>query len=892
MPKQITPEILMEILVRIPEGFIQKSQINIGHLRVQETKNSDEAVEIGQDDLYLYDRSRLNSKQFQLMKEWADPIMPAINSDGRFADTPILVRIKSRAREFRLQENTVYKSVFEQLTQTKSYYTPAEIAKHPDEAIIQNLVHAGGLDEIDGFVYDPLRVSVATMRHIIENKQEILPEAQSRPKVTDKDWSTSLQLSGDVIRPDLRDGQSMRARVLARTYILPTAAKRLGVAPETLEMAIHEGRIAAFIDPEGKQRVSANSVEMALQDERYLEEIAGYEILKVREIAMMCEINYPNARKRLARAGINRSTPRWSEIRGRWGLPSTLKEFRALADEKLEVRKVEMKARILEEEKVLQERRVKLNLQRENERKQRQQLRAKLVAAFPSWRHDGRSEQQIVIHVGPPNSGKTYHALQALSQAASGWYLAPLRLLAFEVFDRLNRAGVYCNLLTGEEHIEIPGATITAATIEMFDPHKSGEMVIVDEAHMLADPDRGWAWTRAIMEAESPEIRVICPPTAQQLIEQMASAAAIPYEVHTHERLAQLKVADKPFTLETLPARTILVAFSRQNVLQLKNELERMKRTVSVIYGNLPPEVRRKQADRFAFGQTDICVATDAVGMGLNLPADYVVFYELQKFDGKKVRTLTASEVQQIGGRAGRYGLSQIGEIGTLSKRDLRMARQLFNEPQEMLTHARVAPTVDDLELIPGNLAEKLGQWASLQSVPESLKSAIRTADLSERIELARMLTDEEVDRLGLGTAMKLINAPTRQSTRSYWYQCTRAILKNQPMPQPQEAPFEVSSARDLEAIESCVSCADIYLWLSFRPEFGNSAQDGDYVRQKRTQWSERIDNALLKRIDTSRQCVQCGKSLPTNHRFGVCDSCFHGRRSSRRGNNEFIDRR
>jgi hypothetical protein len=915
VPKfQITPEIVVELVARVPEGFIHKAQLaqryNSNYFRNNAIREAAEQGLIGRDGAYLFDKTRLNVDQLRELVNWASPVLPLVNNDGKFAEPSIYDRMKNRARQFNLHDNSAYASVFEQFTQNKGFFTQDEIASHPDEPIFQNLVHAGGLDVVSGYIYDPLRVSVETMRVIAMNqlppishngdkhgnKQDnevvIVPsQPQAAKRIKDTAWEESLQLSGDIVRRDLRDGKSRRARVLARTYVLSSAAKLIGIAPETLEIAVHEGRVAAFTDPEGKMRIPAAVVEMAEQDSVYAEQIATYEVMKIREIATVCGSNYPNVRKRLARAGINRSTPRWSEIRGRWGLPATLKDFRAELAAKMETRKLEMAARLAEEERRFQERRQKMMLQREVERKQRQELRAKLVAAFPSWRHDGRADQRIVIHVGPPNSGKTHHALEALAQASSGWYLAPLRLLAFEIFDRLNRQGVFCNLLTGEEYIPIPGATITAATIEMFDPRNSGDVVIIDEAQMLADPDRGWAWTRAIMEAQSPEIRVICPPTASKLIEQMATAAAIPCNIETHERLAPIKVADNHMSLENLPPRTILVAFSRQNVLQLKNELERMKRSVSVIYGNLPPEVRRKQADRFAVGQTDICVATDAVGMGLNLPADYVVFYELQKFDGKKVRVLTSSEVQQIGGRAGRFGLSRAGEVGAMTKRDLRVMKQLFHAPQAALTHARVAPTVDDLEMIPGSLAEKLAQWAALQSVPESLKSAIRTADLSERIELARMLTDDEVNYLGLGTAMKLINAPTRQTTRGYWYQCTRTILKHCPMPLPQQAPLEVLSASDLEAIENCVSCADIYLWLSCRPEFMAFAPDSGYVREKRAEWSEEIDLALLNRIDTARRCAQCGKPLPANYRYAMCNACYYGRYQYRE-DKEFSDHR
>ena len=213
------------------------------------------------------------------------------------------------------------------------------------------------------------------------------------------------------------------------------------------------------------------------------------------------------------------------------------------------------------------------------------------------------------MHVGEPNSGKTHDALQALKEAGSGWYLAPLRLLAYEIYDRLNDEGVPCNLLTGEEYIPVEGARITAATIEMFNATDSGACVIIDEAQMLADADRGWAWTRAFMESAAPEMHIIGPPTARQLIEVLAAAAEIPCELVEHQRLAPIAVAESHFTLESMPPSTILVAFSRRAVLDLKMKLERLGRAVSVVYGSLPPEVRRRQADRFAEGETEICVA-------------------------------------------------------------------------------------------------------------------------------------------------------------------------------------------------------------------------------------------------------------------------------------------
>jgi len=438
-------------------------------------------------------------------------------------------------------------------------------------------------------------------------------------------------------------------------------------------------------------------------------------------------------------------------------------------------------------------------------------------------------------------------------------------------------------LLTGEERIDIPGAQITAATVEMFNPQQSGECVLIDEAHLLADPDRGWAWTRALMGAEAPDLQVIGAPTVRGLVEKLAGAAAVEFDVEEHERLTPLRMARHHWPIEELPARTILVAFSRAAVLGLKVALEERGRKVSVVYGNLPPEVRRKQADRFANGQTEICVATDAVGMGLNLPADQVCFAEVYKFDGRELRVLTPNEVRQIGGRAGRYLLSTVGEIGATTPEDLELIGDLFEAPVEDLTHARVAPTVEDIAMIPGHLAERLERWSALESIPDSLRGALKTADMTERIELASLLTQPEVDALGLSAAMRLINAPTQQNTRPYWRSCASAILARVDMPLPPTLRSRIDDHTDLEWAELCIRCADIYLWLSSRREFAPYGSDVFTVRTLRSEWSRMIDEALIRRVDAAPRCKQCGRRLPYNHRYRICDSCFRRNRDYRR---------
>jgi ATP-dependent RNA helicase SUPV3L1/SUV3 len=507
-----------------------------------------------------------------------------------------------------------------------------------------------------------------------------------------------------------------------------------------------------------------------------------------------------------------------------------------------------------------------------------------LIEAFPTWDSDQRPFQRVTLHLGPTNSGKTFQALQELVDSGSGWYLSPLRLLAHEIHETLNRRGIPCSLLTGEESIPVKDARITASTIEMFDPGRSGNCVVIDEVHMLTDPQRGWAWTRAIMEARAPNIHIIGAPFIEPLVTRMVREAGMKIGTVEHARLTPLQVIKSPWYLSKLPPRTILIAFSRATVLGLKTELEkRYSRSVSVVYGNLPPEVRLKQAERFASGENEICVATDAVGMGLNLPADNVCFYETEKFDGHNWRTLTSNEIRQIGGRAGRFGLSEFGQVGALTKGDLEIVDRAFHQPIKEYCFAHVAPTPEAIDLIPGRLSARLQKWVQLQDIPDRWKRILRTADLSQQIELALFLSEDDVHILGWERAMTLINAPVYRETEEYWLLCARAIITGKVMPIPR-APREkvINDAESLKTYEQAIRSADCYLWLSQREEFRSTARQPENVRIRRAQWSSMVDAAFQRRIDTARRCPSCGRPLPIKYRYKICNRCYRSGLESR----------
>jgi hypothetical protein len=700
--------------------------------------------------------------------------------------------------------------------------------------------------------------------------------AKAKRAESDLAWQKCIPLCGDVMRPDGTHGKSGRLYVIARTYTPESAAKRLGFATGVLRTAAASRDIPSFRDPDGKIRIPAEAVEQAADNLEMLEKIGGNIRLNVRHVSIVAGVSFTTVRNRLRKAHIN-SDPLWKQVRGQWGLPDSLAEFNAILEQRypnwLEtVNGDRSRTEYLPSngrEQTKGQARAEANL-----------LRQQLIEVFPTWDRD-RAEQHITLHMGPTNSGKTFSGLNNLAAAGSGWYLSPLRLLAHEVYETLNKRGVLCNLLTGEESVEIPGAQITAATIEMFNPRQSGECIIIDEAHMLADDQRGWAWTRAIMEAAAPEIHIVGSPVSEELIYRLAEELGFAVTTERYERLTPLNVADRPWTLENLPARTILVAFSRRTVLGLKSDLEKkFNRSVAVIYGNLPPEVRLRQAERFASGEAEICVATDAVGMGLNLPADHVCFYEVEKYDGRNVRVLNPNEIKQIAGRAGRFGLSDQGLVGALSKANLNILRDSIEVENDSIGYAYVAPTPESLALLPGTLDKKLRQWMTLNGIPDRWRRLLKPVDLSGQITLAEMLSPANVRRLGEETALQLISAPCANNTEPYWLACAKAIIARSEMPVPDDdLPRKITASEDLETCELVIRCADIYLWLAQRHEFAKYAPDEERVRAERRRLSQMLDAGLASKLDTTRRCRTCGRPLQSQSRYNICDRCYRERR-------------
>jgi hypothetical protein len=300
------------------------------------------------------------------------------------------------------------------------------------------------------------------------------------------------------------------------------------------------------------------------------------------------------------------------------------------------------------------------------------------LAAYPKARQMSRS---IKAWLGEPNSGKTHDALEALSQAKTGAYFGPLRLLALEVYDRLRARGVPCSLVTGQERLIDPNARVLCATVEMADPRVEWEVAVIDEIQMIADPDRGAAFSRALVGVAAKTLWVCGGEEAWPAVEAFARKAGESLERQRTKRKIPLKIHEKPFSIADATAGDAFVSFSKKATMATGARLARAGHDSAVIYGALTPEARREQARRFREGEAQTLASTDAIGMGLNLPIRRVIFVETEKFDGQRRRPLNASEIRQIAGRAGRFGFGEKeGWCGAMTHEGVAQIKKAFEQ--------------------------------------------------------------------------------------------------------------------------------------------------------------------------------------------------------------------
>ncbi|KAL8371958.1 hypothetical protein RB595_001662 [Gaeumannomyces hyphopodioides] len=471
---------------------------------------------------------------------------------------------------------------------------------------------------------------------------------------------------------------------------------------------------------------------------------------------------------------------------------------------------------------------------------------------FPATRAMHRT---VHLHVGPTNSGKTYNALKALETARTGVYAGPLRLLAHEVYTRLTAKNKRCALLTGEEQ-RIPDNfqfMFAACTVEMTPLNDVLDVAVIDEIQMIADEDRGFAWAQAFLGVQAREVHLCGEERTVDLIQNLCRRIGDTCVVHRYNRLSPLRTMRRSLgDLRNLERGDAVVSFSRVNLHALKQGIEKQTgRRCAVVYGSLPPETRAEQASLFnnPDNEYDYLVASDAIGMGLNLEIKRVIFEAITKFDGTMHRDLGVPDIKQIGGRAGRFrsAAHEIktsstappsdapadrsekppGLVTTLDPRHLARVQHAFTVEVPQIKVAGILPPASSIEEMyslfpPGTpLSHVLVKIRQLAKVSDEFF----LCDIKEWIEVADAIEDLPMP---IHDRCTLLNAPVSRDTMISLRAFAKCIsqqkgghlleIEGLDLDVLDKDPKEVHNPRRfLDRLETTHKSVTLYLWLTYR---------------------------------------------------------------------------
>ena len=501
------------------------------------------------------------------------------------------------------------------------------------------------------------------------------------------------------------------------------------------------------------------------------------------------------------------------------------------------------------------------------EREQEEQYAARTkqsinLAEYPqSFEVASRMPRKFIALLGPTNSGKTHRAMEALVKAPSGVYLAPLRLLALENFERMQATQVHgkplkVSLVTGEERRLSAGATHVASTVEMLDTRNRVDVAVIDEIQMLSDRDRGAAWTAAVCGAPASTVYLVGAPEARRAIEALAERLECPLEVHILKRMAPLAMESSAVKkLRNLRRGDAVIAFSRREVLKWRDMITETGLSVATVYGNLSPEVRRAQAERFRDGSADIVVGTDALAMGLNMPIARIVMTTAIKYNGYDEEEISAALARQIAGRAGRYGVHEEGFVAGYDDDTHETMRALLREKLGAIPASgfAVAPSIEQLHRISAvtnerSLVKLLKRFVHNIDVPDGFFYPKITEDQNERaiwLDTLPNLTVAQKFMLSLVPISSKV--PSLQTAWEYWAQCLskQRVCKLE---------AEGASLRwlNLQEVEDACRRYSAYAWVAYRePDIFPSVELAQELSRTA---SERVDAILQQQNAAARQ--------------------------------------
>ncbi len=353
----------------------------------------------------------------------------------------------------------------------------------------------------------------------------------------------------------------------------------------------------------------------------------------------------------------------------------------------------------------------------------------------------------IIALLGPTNTGKTHEAIEKMLEFKSGIFGFPLRLLAREVYEKcIKKIGSdRVALITGEEKIIPSAASFFICTVESMPKDKIVDFVAVDEIQMCADKERGHIFTERLLFARGEKLTMFL---GSQIMKNIIEDLIPNVQFEKKDRFSKLSYGGYK-KISRLDQKTAIIAFSIEEVYALAELVRRQKGGAAVVMGSLSPKTRNSQVELYQSGDVDYLVATDAIGMGLNMDIDQIYYSNLKKFDGKKTRRLNLVELSQIAGRAGRYkndgSFGTTGDCETLNSDEIEKIES-HNLPDVKMLYWRNS----NLNF---NNADKL--ISSLEQKPEN-KNLIRANESVDEIVL-RFLLKKNIENNTYSKNLKLL---------------------------------------------------------------------------------------------------------------------------------------
>ena len=446
-----------------------------------------------------------------------------------------------------------------------------------------------------------------------------------------------------------------------------------------------------------------------------------------------------------------------------------------------------------------------------------------------------RMKRKIYVHLGDTNTGKTYNAVERLKTAKKGVYLSPLRILALENYEKLNNEGVVCDLMTGEEEIIKENATHVSCTIEKVNLKQNYDIAVIDEIQMINDSQRGIAWTRAVLGLRCNEIHICGAMNAKELLIKILEDCEDDYEIKEYHRSIPLEVETKNFSYNDVQEGDAIVVFSKKRVLEIAQDYSNKNVKTSIIYGDLPPEVRKMQYEEFINKENKVLVTTDAIGMGVNLPIRRIVFMSIRKFDGEEMRELTSQEVKQVAGRAGRKGIYDVGYVAGVSDAHNFISRKL-EVKDEVIKQAVVGPSEAILTIKSLPLNEKLVLWKTRE---EKLDYYTKM-DISEYLLILEKIKRYKLKEADQWDLLKVPFDVTNEELMDKFLEYVDEIF----VAKAKEITKPACFTGNLEDLE--IYYQKINMYYSFSKIF-NLKFDVDWVYSERLKVSQEINEILVK---------------------------------------------